>query len=95
MGHKSIQTTLRYAHVDDRMLADAALSALAYHADKGAASGGFAGDDAGDLPRSGTEGSVPKPQTSAAFRQPECHPTVLQIRLRRFDSGSGLQNLMH
>ncbi len=31
MGHKTIQTTLRYAHVDDKTLADAALSALAFH----------------------------------------------------------------
>jgi integrase len=31
MGHKTIQTTLRYASVDDTTLADAALSALSFH----------------------------------------------------------------
>lgn len=31
MGHKAIQTTLRYAHVDDKTLSDAALGAIAYH----------------------------------------------------------------
>lgn len=34
MGHSTIQTTLRYAHVDDRTLADAALSAIAFHDDR-------------------------------------------------------------
>ena len=31
MGHKTIQTTLRYAHVDDATLADAALASLSFH----------------------------------------------------------------
>lgn len=35
MGHKTIQTTLRYAHVDDKTLADAALDALSFHEGRG------------------------------------------------------------
>lgn len=35
MGHKAIQTTLRYAHVDDKTLSDAALSAIAFHEGEG------------------------------------------------------------
>jgi integrase len=33
MGHQTINTTLRYAHVDDKDLADSAISALAFHDD--------------------------------------------------------------
>jgi integrase len=40
MGHKTIQTTLRYAHVDDKTLADAALAALTFHDARGAQGGG-------------------------------------------------------
>lgn len=41
MGHKTIQTTLRYAHVDDRTLSEASLSAILFHERRGGASGGL------------------------------------------------------
>ena len=42
MGHKTIQTTLRYSHVDDKTLSEAALDALAFH-DRRAVNGGRSG----------------------------------------------------
>jgi len=40
MGHKAIQTTLRYAHVDDQTLTDAVASALTFHDDRWGNEGG-------------------------------------------------------
>ena len=44
MGHKTIQTTLRYAHVDDSTLSEASLMALDFH-DKRQLRAGDAGDE--------------------------------------------------
>ncbi len=88
MGHKTIQTTLRYAHVDDKTLADAALSALAFHEGKtGPKPVVFVG---GLAPNAGPV-VLKKPQNSAISQVTVRGPRALQIRLRRFDSGSGLQ----
>lgn len=42
MGHKTINTTLRYAHVDDKTLSDAALDALSFHEGRGSKVGELA-----------------------------------------------------
>ena len=90
MGHKTIQTTLRYAHVDDKTLAEAALSALAFHEGKtGPKPGGFGGGFAPKV----RPIAARKPQKSATFRASVRGHGALQIRLRRFDSGSGLHTL--
>jgi integrase len=50
MGHKTIQTTLRYAHVDDRTAAEAATAALDFHATR-------AGNMRGKSPHSELKGA--------------------------------------
>ncbi len=55
MGHKTIQTTLRYAHVEDRTLADAVAKMHAFH---DARRGTKVGEKAYIPPPSRTEGSV-------------------------------------
>ncbi|SLJ96067.1 Site-specific recombinase XerD [Novosphingobium mathurense] len=87
LGHRTIQTTLRYAHVEDKTLSDAVQKMTVFHADKSPPKGGANGPK---CPTPRTEGSVYKPQKSAPFRKPSASPAILQIRIRRFDSGSGL-----
>ncbi|WP_298189577.1 site-specific integrase [Novosphingobium sp.] len=62
MGHKAIQTTLRYAHVDDRTLADAAFAALQFHDQRG----GQVGDEGGVFaPKPPSKSLVVPPKTAA------------------------------
>lgn len=62
MGHRSIQTTLRYASVDDRTLADAAIAALDFHKSR------FAGVNAGGRPPTLHRGERLEPQKSAVLQ---------------------------
>ena len=89
MGHRTIQTTLRYAHVEDKTLADAVQKMTIFHADKMPPKGGA---NRSNCPTSRTEGSAHKPQKSALFEKRSASPARLQIRIRRFDSGSGLHH---
>ena len=87
MGHKSIQTTLRYAHVDDETLADAGTKAVAFHEQK---RGGIDRGKRAKFPRHAGSRGAHEPQKSAGLGQWSAPAQGLQIRLRRFDSGSGL-----
>jgi integrase len=80
MGHKTIQTTLRYAHVDDRTLSDAALGALAFHDERG---GQGRGTKALNPPPPKLSGA----SRTAVFRHSEairCAPYVTETPRPRF-----------